>query len=106
MSDWQVGDLAKLIKDGLHPCDDGKFYHSGESCPPLNSVRRVADIGPSFKFTSPGCNRCCCLTLIFDDSTMALASRCRKIRHDQQEGSIKAWKEIVDKHKAKETTRN
>lgn len=79
MSDWQVGDLAKVVVAGTVRCGDAE--HTGEEAAPVGFIGRIAEIHNTICEDGFCCG---CLDLYFEDGSAAVELRCSKIKPDTE----------------------
>jgi hypothetical protein len=80
MSDWQPGDLALCVKQGLVACECGREY-TGQLAPPVGSVAEVVGIMRCDDDVICGWSEpCAAPVLLLDSGKGGLAVRFRKIR--------------------------
>ena len=76
--DWQPGDLAMIVRQGVIDCPHrAATTHTGEKCPRRGAVRTVTAVQAS---VLPSGTKCGCTELWFSDREGAVAQRCKKIR--------------------------
>ena len=82
MSDWQIGDLALCVDDGIIQCDGGR--HLGGNAPKKGAVLRVDGIVTSYA-EDGRLMPCGCVTVLLAGGFKATPKRLRKILPDKHE---------------------
>lgn len=100
MSDWQIGDLALCVDDGIIHCGGGNM-HTGQCAPKRGAVLRVTGIIAVTYALNGKLMDCGCPAIEFAGGLGATPKRLRKILPDKHEPCEAEFVTLLKRRKVK-----